>query len=122
MKQIHVLSVIANQYLQAAYSAFVSGFKHKLNYVLRIIPSIEEDLRPIDHSIRTKLIPAFCDERSCNDTERKLFSLQVKCGGLGIDNFTKNANFEFETSKNVTAKLANEIKYQNDTKFTCNEQ
>ena len=44
---------------QDAYNCFVSGFKHKLNYILRTIPDISRLLKPIDDIILTKFIPAW---------------------------------------------------------------
>ena len=38
--QLNILSTIAKTQLQAAYSAFASGFKSKLSYFLRTIPNI----------------------------------------------------------------------------------
>ena len=48
---------------QDAYNCFVSGFKHKLNYILRTIPDISRLLKPIDDIILTKFIPAWTVQR-----------------------------------------------------------
>jgi len=122
VQQLEFLTKIAKQYPHAAYSAYVCGFKHKLNYVIRTIPSIEEDLKPIEHVIRTKLILALCDGRSCNNDESDLLSLPVKFGGMGLDDITQIAVFEFESSKSVTTKLLKEIKDQNISDSVCAEQ
>ena len=44
--QIVMLSSIAESQPQIAYSAFVSGFKSKLNYFMRTISSISQFLYP----------------------------------------------------------------------------
>ena len=47
-----MLSTVAESQPQAAYSAFVSGFKNKLSYFMRTIPDISNLLIPIEDTIR----------------------------------------------------------------------
>ena len=47
-----MLSTAAESQPQAAYSAFVSGFKNKLSYFMRTIPDISNLLIPIEDTIR----------------------------------------------------------------------
>ena len=56
--QLNTLSTIAETQPQAAYSAFASGFKSKLNYFLGTITNIRHLLLPIERTIRNKLISA----------------------------------------------------------------
>ncbi|XP_057316854.1 uncharacterized protein LOC130657880 [Hydractinia symbiolongicarpus] len=107
------LSAIAEVQPQAAYSAFISGYRHKFNYYIRTIPGISELLQPIENVIRTKLIPSLCDRRACSDDERVLLSLPVKMGGLGLINVVETSKMEYEFSKLVTNELTKEIKHQN---------
>ena len=53
--QLTILSVIAETQLQAAYLAFASGFKSRLNYFLRTIPNISCLLLPLERTIETSL-------------------------------------------------------------------
>ena len=46
--QLTILSKIAETEPQAAYAAFVGGFKSKLNYFMRTIPEITEMLTPVE--------------------------------------------------------------------------
>ena len=57
--QLKLLSKIEENEPQAAYSAFVAGFKGKLNHMLRTIPEIKEHLLPIENMIRNDFIPTF---------------------------------------------------------------
>ena len=46
--QLTILSTIAERQPQAAYLAFASGFKSKLNYFLRTIPNIRHLLLSLE--------------------------------------------------------------------------
>ena len=107
--QLHTLSKIAKIYPHTAYCAFTAGFKHKLNYMMRTLDSIETNLAPIEEVINNQLIPALLEGRTVNENERELLSLPVKLGGLGITNFTKIAKFEYDTSRSLTQKLREKI-------------
>ena len=56
--QLNILSTTAETQPQAAYLAFVTGFKSKLNYFLRTIPNIHHLLLPLERKARNKFIPA----------------------------------------------------------------
>ena len=58
LDDLNMLCDIARIELQAAYSCFVSGYKHKLAHVIRTIPNISHQLQKIDELIVTKFIPA----------------------------------------------------------------
>ena len=56
VNQLSLLSKIAEIEPQAAYGAFVVGFKSKLNYLLRTIPDISINLHPFEEIIRNEFI------------------------------------------------------------------
>ena len=56
--QLETLSKIAEIQLQAAYSAYMFRFKHKLTFFLRTVPDIADYLLPIKETIRSRFIPA----------------------------------------------------------------
>ena len=58
IKQLKLLSIIADSEPQSAYSAFVGSFKGKLSDFMRTIPSLGELLKPLEDVIRFNLIPA----------------------------------------------------------------
>ena len=127
VNELTMLSKIAQFYPQSAYCAYTSGFCHKFNYIMRTIPDIAEQLRPIEEIIRHKFIPAISDNRTCNEAERKLLSLPVKMGGLGLAEITIISEIEFLTSINKTKSITHKIVNQNcitnltvgqDTEFT----
>ena len=75
--ELNNLCEIAKLESQASNSCFVSGLKHKLNYIMRTIPNISHLLKPIDSIILPKFIPAITDGIEINQIEIKLpLSLQ----------------------------------------------
>ena len=73
-------------------------------------------LKPVENVIRSKFIPALCENRPCGKFDRDLLSLPVKLGGLGIHDITVTSNIEFETSTNATQNITQKIIHQNDIK------
>ena len=121
IKQIENLSIIARYESQAAYSAFVAGFKHKLTYYIRVTNEIAPFIEQLDHIINTKFLPAITEGHEFSEDERQLISLPVRLGGLGIPVFSKICATEHENSKCMSAQLSNEIMEQNDPNRTINE-
>ena len=95
------LCEIAKTQPQAAYAAYVHGFKHKFTYFLRTIQDISVLLQPIEDIITNQLLPVLLGSDISAD-ERKLFSLPTRLGGLGINNLVKDADSQYATSKSIT--------------------
>ena len=111
--QLKLLSKIAESEPQSAYAAFVGGFRGKLTYFLRTIPSLGESLKPLEDVIRFHFIPAITGGHLCSDNERLLLSLPLRFGGLAIPLFHKDAQYEYKNSRKLTSSLAKLIKEQN---------
>ena len=107
--ELQLLCEIAKIEPQAAYSCFVSGYKHKLTYYMRTIPGISHLLQCIDDIILTEFIPAITGGIKVNQTERILISLPVKYGGLGIPIFSEVSDQEYSNSLVVTENLCKKI-------------
>ena len=58
IQELSTLSKIAWYEPQAAYSCFITGFKHKPTYFMRTIPNIGKELKQLDDVVRTEFIPA----------------------------------------------------------------
>ena len=95
--QLVLLSSIAESQPQAAYFAFLSGFKSKLNYFMRPFPGISQFLDPVEETFRNKLI--------CNNNKRQLLSRLTRYVWLTIPIFYTLAETEFENSRKITSKL-----------------
>ena len=95
------LAKIARSEPQAAYSAFTSGFKHKMTYFMRTIPNIENEMADFDKIIDQELLPAITEGHNFSADERLLISLPVRMGGLGIPIFADLCGREYIASKNI---------------------
>ena len=110
--QLKLLSTLAETQPQAAYLAFVSGFRSKLNYFMKTIPEISHYQVSLEETLRNRFIPAITGGHICNDTERKLLSLPTRFGGLAIPIFYEQVAVEYSNSRKLTAQLAPLIKNQ----------
>ena len=124
VKQLEELSLIARSEPQAAYSAFTSGFKHKITYFIRTIPNLSEILKPLDEVINNKFIPAITENQVISKDDRTLLSLPVNLGGLGIPVYAECCVVEFENSRKLTEILTGKIIAQQEefTDETRNER
>ena len=112
IEQLKQLTTIAKSEPQAAYSNFTSGFKHKMTYFIRTIPDLADILKPFDQVIDNEFIPAITDGHRCSLEERRLLSLPVRLGGLGIPIFSELCEREFRNSVLATSQLTDKIKDQ----------
>ena len=94
IKEIEKLSEIALFQPQAAYLAFTTGLRHKYTYISRTSPNIKEHLIKLDHVINTKFLKAITEQQDLSVNERKLLSLPVSLGGLGIPIFNDLCDVE----------------------------
>ena len=112
-KEITELSKIAQSQPQAAFAGFIFGEQHKFTYFLRTLKGMEEHLKPLDEAINNELLPAlFGGKISAN--ERKLISLPIKLGGLGISIVSEKAEEYYQNSQKCTKALIEIIKEQGD--------
>ena len=51
--ELRTLSKVAETQPQAAYTCFISGFKHKSTYFMRTVPDISSLLQKVDDVITT---------------------------------------------------------------------
>ena len=90
--EIEKLTEYAKTQPQAAYAAFCHGEIHKYTYLfMRTIPGMEHYLQPLDDVISNKFMPILF-ESIITEQDRMLYSLPVKCGGMGLPILTEIAN------------------------------
>ena len=104
VQDVEELSLIAKDEPQLALAAFTKALCHRWTFVQRTIPNIEHLFDPLEHAIHHKLIPALTG-REVSDLERKMLSLPVRMGGMGILNPAETANREYSASIAITGKL-----------------
>ena len=97
---------------QAAYAAFIGGFKSKFTHFLRTIPDIHDYFQPIEDTIANKFTPAISGSHIANDVERELISLPTRYGGLAIPITKDIAKMEYANSRRITEELALSINNQ----------
>lgn len=121
VEELTNLSKIAKAEPQASYSAFTAGFRHKITYYMRTIPNLEEVLKPLDEVIDRSFIPAIIEGHVLSSDDRKLLSLPVRLGGMGIPLFSEICQKEYEYSLKVTQLIRPRIVAQ-DHVFIPNQQ
>ena len=65
LAEIDILSEISVTHPQAAYSAFVHGFKNKWIYPSHTCPNIDHLFQPLEDVIHLKFIPSLINRQSC---------------------------------------------------------
>ena len=118
ISEIEVLSQIAKVEPQAAYWCFTTGSKHKVSYLMRTAPNINEELRRFDDTINNKLIPSFTENKLCEKDERLLLSLPTKLGGMGewaYLFFSQITSIEFQNPSLLTKEHVSLIAWQERT-------
>ena len=108
-KILHVLIEIAKIEPQAAYTCFLSSYKHKLNYYMKTIPDITRLLKKVDEVILTKFIPVITGGITITENERKLLPLSSRLGGLCIPIFEEGRETEYQNSIMISEHLCNRI-------------
>ena len=112
IKQLKKLATIAKSEPQAAYAAFTAGFRHKITYFIRTIQNIKEQMKPLDEVIDSVFIPAITEGHCCSRLDRKLLSLPVKSGGMGIPIFADLCDREYANSRLASQQLTSNIVQQ----------
>ena len=100
--ELKTLTAFSKTEPQAAYSAFVFGFKGKWNFIQRTMPNCAPLLQPLEDLLRNSFIPTLTG-RTMSDMEREIFSLPTRDGGLGIQNPSETAQQAFQDSMNILA-------------------
>ena len=113
IEEIRVLAEIALTQPHAIYSAFVHGVMSRWSFISRTIPDIHHLLQPFEDAIHQLLIPALTGHPPCSKTERDIFVLPSRLGGLGILNPSANSQSSFHASTTLTRLLMDQIIAQN---------
>ena len=115
--KLKLLTTIDAFYPQGAYCAFTSGFRQKINCIIKTIPNISHLLQPTENVIQ-EFITFLLEWKTCNDDECHLLFLPVKLDGMAITNITSISDIEYQTSKKTTKKLMDKLKNQKDESST----
>ena len=98
--QLENLNKIAESNPQVAYSAYINGFQHKFTYFMRTIPNISSHLQPIEDFLANTFLPTLFGTM-ITKTDRDLYSLPTRLGGLGISVLPEIAEDHYKNSKRI---------------------
>ena len=104
-EELRIPAQIAEIQAQAAYSAYIHGFRGKFTYFIRKISDISNLLQPIEEVMQNEFIPAITGGHQCSNNDRALLGLPIRLGGLGLENVTQIAETEYESSRKITRSL-----------------
>ena len=106
---IKMLSEYGQTQPHASYSAFILGVRHKMTYFMRTMEELGDKLVEVDKVLDEKLIPALF---GCpvSQLERRILSMPVRFGGLGIPVLSQLAKEEYKASSAVTRELIDAMK------------
>ncbi len=113
--ELQTLTSFALTEPQAAYSAFVFGFKGKWNFLQRTMPNTSHLFLPLEDALRNNFLPTVTG-RPITQLERDILSLPTRNGGLGVVNPTETAEHCFNESTKITKELTTKIREQ---KWDC---
>ena len=85
VKDIELLSTIAESQPQLAYAAFTKGLAHRWLYYMRTLEDVSEEFKALEDAITNKLLPAMTGNTTITRHERQVLSLPCRLGGLGIE-------------------------------------
>ena len=71
---------------------------------MRTIPEMYEHMLKADEKIENVLLPSLLGEE-VTKKEKRLYSLPVRMGGLGISNFSEKGKHDYDASKKVSKPL-----------------
>ena len=104
VRQLAVLSTIAETDPQAAYCAYIHGFQGSWTHLARTTPDTGSLFHSLEAAVRNNFIPALIGQQP-DDTLRDLFALAPHLGGLGLRNPAQSASDEFECSLRLSTDL-----------------
>ena len=97
---------------QSAYYAFTAGFKHK---------ATSDICQKLDHYVEKVFTPAPIDGNAPSNIKRKLLSLLVKLGVMGIVIFADIAKTEYQNSRTITKPLT-KLHLEQSTEYNINRE
>ena len=93
-----------------------------MTYFIRNIPGLTSILIPLDDYLTEHFIPAITEGHILSEADnRKLISLPVRFGGLGIPIYQEICTREYENSRKVTLPLTPRIVEQ-EQEYTHNKE
>ena len=103
------LAEAAELYPQAAFGALSKSLQFQWSYLQRAVPNCESSFENLSNALNEIFWPALF-QGTVSDSEKKLFSLPARHGGLGIQDPLSTAVSSFAISRKCTAYIVDAIK------------
>ena len=106
---VEKLVVIAESQPQLAYSAFTRSVQSQWTYLQRVVPHCGSLFTPLEQLISQQFLPTIfgCE---ISATERSLFTLPARIGGLNIQDPTHTDTVNYTTSRRLTSSIVDALK------------
>ena len=124
VEELRTLSTIASTEPHAAYAALTHGLSSRWLYLSRTMPSIDQHLQRLEEVLLEEVLPNLTHRPPPSTSDRDIFALPIRHGGLGIRNPTYQADFEYTTSHAVCTPIINNItsgNYVYDYECECSQ-
>ena len=105
------LAVLAPRQPQNTYTAITKSLQCEWGFVQRVVPECGTQFDELESSLATHLLPALLGG-PVNSLDRRLTTLPVRFGGLGIPNPAATASPNYTTSRAATEHLVSAIQGQ----------
>ena len=79
--------------------------QHKPTYIQRTTIAKSAEFAPLEHTIRTELLPEITPWIVLNDQQREVMAMPVRSGGIGITDPTQTAALNHQVATEATAVL-----------------
>ena len=109
-EELLLLSNIASTQPQAAYTAFTKSIQTEWAYVQRVVFDCQSRFADLEKVIFDRLLPTLIGSE-VSQSERALFSLPTRWGGLGIRNPMGTGDEEFMVSRMATSEIVDSVKF-----------
>ena len=107
--ELEELCKIALTEPQLAYSAYITGLSKRWTYVMRTIPNIADLFAPLEACIRSSFLPIIVGNHAFTNTDRDIYSLPTRFGGLAVSNPVEMCPLEYSLSRKATQPLTEAI-------------
>ena len=110
--EVSALSEFAKYEPHVAFAAFTHGLRHRYTFMMRTVPGISDEFKPLNDAMDTFLRTILRGYRFSFD-ELELFALPAKLGGLGIIIPLKICDTQYSNSRTITEELTSHVTQQN---------
>ena len=107
--ELQTLSTIASTEQHAAYAALTHHLSSRWLYLSRTMSSIDQHLQRLEEVLLEEVLPNLTHRPPPSTSDRDIFALRIRYGGLGIRNPAYQADFEYTTSHAVCTLIINNI-------------